>query len=86
MKLRDANLSSQELDDETIVLDLTGSVYLRLNGTATTLWQRLSEGAQREDLITALTSEYNVDRARAETDVDAFISDLDARDLLDHDG
>lgn len=86
MKLRDANLSAQELDDETIVLDLAGAVYLRLNGTGTTLWRRLTEGASRDDLVTALTSRYDVDRERAETDVDAFISDLQSRDLLDQDG
>lgn len=86
MKLRDADLSWQDLDEEIVVLDLGGSTYLRLNGTGATLWRRLSEGAERDDLVATLTSEYEVEASRAEQDVNAFLAQLEDKRLLDRNG
>lgn len=49
---------------------------LKLNETSVLLWKALEQGADRNDLIAALTSEYDVDAETAGADVDAFIEKL----------
>ena len=83
MKLRVADLSWQELDEEIVVLDLASSTYLHLNGTGATLWRRLVDGCDRPDLEAALVDHYDVDAQQASADVEAFLADLQTRGLLD---
>ena len=49
---------------------------LSLNSTARFLWDRLSEGAEREDLYCALMEEYDIEREVAVRDVDAIVDML----------
>ena len=50
---------------------------VRLNGTGAFLWRTLAEGERTtEELTEALLSAYDVDRATAERDVDAFVGIL----------
>lgn len=82
MQLRQEALTWHVTGGDVVVLDLQGSVYLRLNGSARTLWERLTEPATEAELIAALVGEYGIDEARAATDVSAFLTDLRQRDLL----
>ena len=45
---------------------------LNLNDSGALLWQRLEQGADREELADALTSQYEVSRSQALADVDEF--------------
>ena len=83
MQLRHDGLTWQVVGDEVVVLDLDGSVYLRLNGSGRTLWELLSEERTEDDLVGALVDEYGIDHGRASSDVAAFIADLRARKLLE---
>lgn len=49
---------------------------LKLNESSVLLWKILEQGADRDALIAALTSEYDVDAETAGTDVDAFVEKL----------
>ena len=49
---------------------------LTLNESGALLWRALEQGNDREGLIDALTSEYDVDRKTALADVDAFLAKL----------
>lgn len=82
IQLRTDGLSWQTLDDEVIVLDLHGSRYLKLNGTAATLWRLLTEPRERTDMVNALLEQYDVDETQARRDVAAFLEDLRARGLV----
>ncbi len=65
------------------MLDLTGSVYLKLNGSGRDLWERLAGGCHESELVDALVEIYSIDRELAAGDVSAFLDDLRARDLLE---
>lgn len=65
------------------MLDLAGSTYLQLNRTAALLWRQLAEAASREDLVSELTSEYDVDAEQTGQDVDRFLGQLEAKLFLD---
>lgn len=83
MQLRQSGLTWHVAGDEVVVLDLEGSVYLMLNGSATVLWERLTEPRTEIELIAALVEQFEIDDERAAADVAAFLADLRRRDLLD---
>jgi hypothetical protein len=83
MQLRQTGLTWHVAGDDVVVLDLKGSVYLKLNGSARRLWERLAQSSCSEsELTAALVDEYGIDEERAATDVAAFLADLRRRDLL----
>ncbi len=82
MKLRNADLMVQEVDGETVLLDLASSTYFASNSTGTFLLQLLRQERERADLIEALAAQFGLDEAKAGEDVDAFVEALRAQDLL----
>lgn len=55
---------------------------IRLNSTGKFLWENMQEDVSKEQLVAAMTSEYDIDSATAEKDIDAFIDVLRGADLL----
>ena len=49
---------------------------IKLNESSAFMWQKLVDGIELNDLIKAVTDEYEVDTARAEQDVKAFTDAL----------
>ncbi len=47
------------------------------------LWDRLIGGATRAQLVAQLVEAYALDEARAQADVDAFLSSLTSHGLLE---
>lgn len=62
-------------------LDFNG--MMNLNETGAFLFEKMIEGISREDLIEALTNEYDVDEETASKDVDAFIEKVEKEDLFE---
>jgi hypothetical protein len=82
MQLRQSGLTWHVVGDDVVVLDLNGSVYLRLNGSARVLWEQLVEPCTDADLAATLVERFGISDERGATDVAAFVGDLRARDLL----
>lgn len=83
MRLRQAGLTWHAAGDDVVVLDLDGSVYLKVNGSGRVLWERLATPATEAELVAALVEAYGVDENRAAADVATFLAALRARQLLD---
>lgn len=49
---------------------------IKLNETSNFLWEKLENGAERDELVYLMTEEYDVDTAIASKDVDNFITEL----------
>ena len=49
---------------------------MNLNESGVLLWRELEKGAEKEDLISALTAEYEVSAEEAGEDIDAFVEIL----------
>ncbi|MBQ7380754.1 MAG: PqqD family protein [Clostridia bacterium] len=49
---------------------------IKLNETGSFLWKNMIASTDKEALISALTAEYDVDRALAEKDVEDFVKTL----------
>ena len=56
--------------------DINFNGMISLNDTGKTLWQRLTTEATVEDLVAALTAEYDVDEATAKVGAERFIEKL----------
>jgi len=56
---------------------------LSLNESGALLWEKLSAGAQPEDLVQCLTDTYEVTRGEAEIDVEKFVNILNEKGLLE---
>ena len=62
-------------------VDLRNAICL--NTTAQLLFQKLTEGKDREELVNLLISNYNIAEEQAIKDVDEFISNIKAKGLLE---
>ena len=69
----------QRVDDEVVVLDLSSSAYLAVNGTGTALWPLVAAGTTERQLVEELTARFRVDAHQAQVDVTQFTTQL--RDL-----
>ena len=83
LKLREGAVAWQEVEGETILLDLAASEYLGVNRSGSVLWSALIEGATEEQLIDQLCAAYDIPRQRATADVTAFLDDCRNRDFLE---
>ena len=83
LKLREGAVAWQQVDGETILLDLEASTYLGINHSGSVLWPALVDGATREDLVTRLRETYDVPEHEAAMDVDAFLRTCRERGFLE---
>lgn len=56
--------------------DINFNGMISLNDTGKTLWQRLEAEATIDDLVDALTAEYDVDRDTAKVGAERFVEKL----------
>jgi hypothetical protein len=82
LQLNAERLRWTAVDDEVVIVDTQSSVYLAANASGAVLWERLTAGTTREDLVAALVDAFGLDRDRAETDVDVFLAALRRHDCL----
>ena len=82
MKLREGGTTWNIVGDEVVILDLEGSVYLKLNGSGRVLWERLADGCTEDDLVASLIDTYAIEAELATTDVRTFLAQLNERGLV----
>jgi hypothetical protein len=82
LRLDESAVAWREVDGDIVVIDLKASQYLTLNAVGRFLWLRLAHGADETSLADALAAEASLDRARARSDVAAFVQDLRTRKFL----
>lgn len=72
-----------DLPEESVLLDIEGGVAVRLNRTASLLWEELEEPQRVEDLAGVLTERFGIERESALIDVIAFGREMVGRNLLE---
>jgi Coenzyme PQQ synthesis protein D (PqqD) len=83
VRLRLESLEWCEVEGEVVALDLRTQMYLAVNRTGAVIWPALDAGAERAELVERLVQRFEVSPERAAADVDAFLADLESRDLLE---
>ena len=83
LRLRPTELEWRDIEGEVVALDVRKSVYIAVNRTGALLWPALAEGTTKDALISLLSERFDLDRAAATSDVDAFLANLREQDLLE---
>lgn len=67
---------SQEVDGETVLLDLESESYFGLDEVGTRIWQLLNEGSNLQTVFDILLGEYDVDEKQLEKDIQDHVARL----------
>lgn len=86
MKLKDG-VVLKEFAGECVVVATDASLNLdrmiTLNDTAKTIWKALENGAEIDDIVRAITDEYEVDANKARKAAEAFVAKLKELNFLE---
>lgn len=74
---------SQEIDGETVIIDLRSEQYFSLNSVGSRIWQLLGEGAGLDAIHAQLVSEYAVDGELVRRDLLNLIARLQQAGLVE---
>jgi len=66
----------QELDGETVLLNLANESYFGLDEVGTRIWQVLAETSSLPDVVTRLLAEYDVAPEQLRDDVERLVTQL----------
>jgi hypothetical protein len=83
LRLRRDRLDWRLVDGEVIALDSESAMYLSANPAGALLWAALGHGVTRDQLVAKLRATYTLADDAAQRDVDVFLDQLAARDLLE---
>jgi len=67
---------SQEVNGETVLLDLEGESYFGLNEVGTRIWQLITAEQTVAEVLSTLSDEYDASREQLEIDVGELLERL----------
>lgn len=67
---------SQEVDGETVLLDLQSESYFGLDEVGTRIWQLLNDSADLQTVFAILLDEFDVDEKQLDKDLQEHIAQL----------
>ena len=70
------------LAGEAVLLNLSDKRYYRLNESAAFIWKALERGEKRDQILSSIVSEYDVDAATASNQLTDVVLDLVNRGLI----
>ena len=84
MKIQDGYLLKQVAGNYVVVPvgDLNFEGLITLNETGAFLWEILEKECHEDDLIQALTNEYDISKDQAKADIQAFLEILRKENLI----
>ncbi|AEV68688.1 PqqD family protein [Acetivibrio clariflavus] len=59
------------------------NAMITLNETGAFLWKKIEEGKSKEELLSAILEEYEVDREKAKEDIEKFCEKLKSAGILE---
>jgi hypothetical protein len=75
----------RDLEGELVLLNLATGVYFGLDPLGTRIWALIDDGCTMDEIVSAITAEYDVDAEACRTDLTRFLATLRDNDLLDLD-
>ena len=76
---------SQEVNGETVILDLKSESYFGLDEVGTRVWQLLQENGDVQKVFDAMLEEFDVDADTLASDMKNLIDDLIEKGLISSD-
>ncbi len=78
-----SSVLAAHLDGESVLLELKGKRYFRLNETGQAIWRALEAGLPAEAVVAELVRDFAVDGETARAEVERFLAELANRGLLE---
>ena len=70
---RKADIITADMDGELVMMDIMSGKYYNLGTTGGASWNLLESPKTLDELVDALTSKYDVDRATCKAQVEQFL-------------
>lgn len=80
---RKNELIEAELDEDLVMLDVEQGKYFALNSIGKRIWELLSEARTKEELMTILLNEYEVEPKLCEEELSIYLKSIKKANLLD---
>ena len=77
-----SNVLLQEVDDETILLNMESEEYFSLNEIGTIFYELLQEHKNLEVVLQELQNHFDAPKEQLERDLTAFVKTLEEKGLL----
>jgi hypothetical protein len=75
--------TSTEVDGESVILDLEEGIYYGLNPMGARIWSEIQEPTAVEEIMVAITAEYDVNSEQCRRDVISLLQDLRENNLIE---
>ena len=76
---------TQELDGETVILDLKSESYFGLDEVGTRIWQLIQEQEDIQTITATMLNEYDVKEEQLEKDIQSLLTQLDDAGIITFD-
>jgi len=73
---------TQEVDGETVILDLKSESYFGLDEIGTRIWQLLQEQEDIETITETMLNEYDVEEEKLEKDIQNLLTQLNKAGIV----
>ena len=70
------------IDDEIVIMNLASGDFFSLQGSAAAIWDLLDGTRNRAAVLTALARDFEASEADLEADLDSFLGELRAAELV----
>lgn len=74
--LRKEDILTADMNGETVMMDAEQGKYYNLGEVGGSIWTQLETPKTLEELVNALTAEYNVDPEQCRADVQPFLDKM----------
>ena len=80
MKIKDGFVMRDVMGQSVVIAtgeaSKTFSGMIKLNETGKIVWESISDGKSKDEIVKRIIDEFEVDKARAESGVNAFINNM----------
>ena len=82
--IQNKNLLSVEIDDELVMISDDQKKFMALNSTGKFIFDYLTSPQSRDEIIAAVLSHFDVDKADALADIQDYLQQLISHRVLNH--
>jgi hypothetical protein len=75
-------VASEVLDGEAVLINLSNGMYYSIDGVGGRIWELIERGVCLDKVIQDVMSRYDVDEETANADVQTFVNELIAENLV----
>jgi len=77
-----ANLSTQNIDGELVILDKSNGQIHQLNSVASFIWQQIEDDLDVSAITKKLVESFDIDELTAKTDLDKILQQFEELKLI----